>query len=315
MANYHKPHLSLPAQLNLLQQRGLEVVDEAEAVACLHRNGYYRLSAYWYPFRQLVNNQRTDRFLPQSRFEDAAALYVFDKKLKLLLLDALERVEIAVRVEIALLLGQRDAFALENPALFHTAFVSRRNAAGATLYEVWKDKYENSVRRARDEFVLHYERKYGTRLPLPIWIGIELWDFGLLSHLYGGLKVPDRQAIATRFGVPDWQLMGSWLRCLNYVRNIIAHHGRLWNLNLSENPRFPSPGQLPTFDHLLALPKASARIYSICCILSHLSRVVNPASSWRQHLSALIEDFPVMPHCGVQDMGFPADWRQQTLWR
>ena len=93
---YSKPYLPLSDQLSLLKQRGLQVADDAAAVDCLRRNGYYRLSAYWYPFREISAGRRTDRFLKNSHFENAVKLYSFDKKFKLLLLDALERVEIDV---------------------------------------------------------------------------------------------------------------------------------------------------------------------------------------------------------------------------
>ena len=110
------------------------------------------------------------------------ALYVFDKRLKLLLLDALERVEIAARVEIALHLGQRDPFAHENPQSFHRQFTNRRLGSGGSGYDLWMEKFRKRVTQSRDEFALHYERQYGSRSPLPIWIAIELWDFGLLSN-------------------------------------------------------------------------------------------------------------------------------------
>ncbi len=273
------------------------------------------MSAYWYPFREIINAQRTDSFLKGSRFEDAVKLYVFDKEFKLLLLDAIERVEIAVRVEIALVLGVQNPFALAVPNLFHPNFVSKRNATGATAYQMWMDKYGTAVRRSRDEFVLHYESKYGTRLPLPIWIAIELWDFGLLSHLFSGLTIKDRQAIATRFAIPGWQLMQSWLRCLNYVRNVIAHHSRLWNLNLSDNPKLPKFGQMQDFDVLLALPNVNTRIYCICCILCHFSKIVNAHSSWPQRLGEMMKIFPQMPYANIQNMGFPSKWEEHNFWQ
>lgn len=79
LPTYSKPYLSLADQLTLLKRRGLLVADEGVALECLHRNGYYRLSAYWYPFREIVAHQRTDQFLSHSYFEDALALYHFDK--------------------------------------------------------------------------------------------------------------------------------------------------------------------------------------------------------------------------------------------
>lgn len=312
---YSKPYLPLSGQIALLKSRGLLVRDDATATECLHRNGYYRLSAYWYPFREIIDGKRSDTFLPHSYFEDAVELYLFDKKIKLLLLDALERVEIAVRAEIALLLGAHDPFALSNQSLFYPAFVNDVDVKGQTRFEKWAQKYEATVERSRDEFVLHHEQKYGARLPLPIWIAIELWDFGLLSHLYGGLQLDDCRSIATRFDVPDWKFMGSWLRVLNYVRNVIAHHGRLWNLNLSDNPKLPKRGIMPQLDHLQTLPHASTRIYSVCCILCHFSRVINPQSSWPQHLVELVDAFPKMPYANIGAMGFHENWKNQSLWK
>jgi abortive infection bacteriophage resistance protein len=69
-------------------------------------------------------------------------------------------------------------------------------------------------------------------LPLPIWVSVELWEFGMLSTFYQGMSVVDKSVIAMKYGVPDWQVMQSWLRSLNFVRNVAAHHSRLWNKNL-----------------------------------------------------------------------------------
>jgi abortive infection bacteriophage resistance protein len=269
LAVYNKPHLSLADQLALLKQRGLQVSDDEAAIERLHRNGYYRLSAYWYPFRKIVEDRRTNDFLPDSKFEDAYALCLFDKNFKLLLLDAIESVEIAVRAEIALKLGAYDIFAHTKPHLFRTSFTTP-NQSGEIGYQTWINKFNIAVTRSQDEFVKHHERKYGTRSSLPIWIAIEIWDFGLLSRLYGGMKTPDFVTVATRFSVPNWKLMKSWLRSLNYVRNVIAHHGRLWNLNLSDSPSLPTKkGMMVDFDALLPLDDVHTRIYSICCILCH----------------------------------------------
>ena len=321
MPTYNKPFLDLQQQLNRLKQRGLEVRNNAEALECLHRNGYYRLSASWYPFRQPVPSsnppQRKDQFLSGSVFEDAMALYRFDKAFKLLLLDALEQIEIAARVEIALRLGAQDPFAYANPTLLHSDFLlPTRN--GQSKYQNWHDKFDNAVLRSRDEFVIHYKKKYVTQanlpMQLPIWMAIELWDFGMLSHIYGGLKVLDQRAIALRFSVPSEPLMGSWLRSLNYVRNVIAHHGRLWNIGLVDRPKLPSRGFMSDFDHLTFDPRANRRIYSICCILSHFSRATNSQSPWPQQLASLVANFPTMPYAQVGDMGFPTNWQANNLW-
>ena len=315
MALYTKPYLPLPDQLALIKSRGLQVADDAATIQSLHRNGYYRLSAYWYPFREIVDKVRTDRFLPDSHFEDAVKLLRFDKALKLLLLDALENVEIAARVEVALTLGRYSPFVLETPRFFHTWSTSPHRTSGKIAYDEWKAKFDELVLRSKDEFVLHHERQYGSRSPIPIWIAIELWDFGLLSKAFSGMQNRDQVTVASRFNIPDWQIMQSWLRALNYVRNVIAHHGRLWNLNLSDYPRLPKRGQIPEFDPLLNLPTVTTRIYSVCCVLSYLTRALNPAASWRQDLKNLVGTFPTMPYASIQDMGFPADWHTHSFWK
>ena len=104
-----KPWLSFQDQLNTLQERGLKVDNQSAALNYLKRLGFYRLSGYWYPLRTIDaaatqahgRPVRSSSFAPESQFEDVVKLYVFDKKLRLLALDALERIEMAVRVDIA----------------------------------------------------------------------------------------------------------------------------------------------------------------------------------------------------------------------
>jgi abortive infection bacteriophage resistance protein len=147
---------------------------------------------------------------------------------------------------------------------------------------------------------------------LPIWIAIELWDFGLLSFAFSGLRIADQMAIANRFSVPHGNLMKSWLKSLNYVRNIIAHHGRLWNASLVQNPHLPKIGQISTFDSIV--PITSTKIYSVCCILYYLSSVINPGAKWGDKLKQFLLNFPKMPHANVQHMGFPRGWEYQPFW-
>lgn len=114
--NSVKPWQSFPDQLQILKSRGLQVDDDEAALRHLARIGYYRLSGYWYPMRVTDKTAsarekrpvRLDRFVEGSRFEDVVRLYIFDAKLRLLALDALERIELAVRVDVAHLLGKYD---------------------------------------------------------------------------------------------------------------------------------------------------------------------------------------------------------------
>lgn len=323
MAIYNKPHRTYEQQLALLKSRGLEITNDDIALEYLRRLGYYRLSGYWYPCRQLISAsshrskpvrpQRKDEFMPGLRFQDAVELYVFDKKLRLLILDAIERVEVACRGDIAYLLGKKDRFAYNNPSLLYGNFTKKiDDKTGKTKHQEWLIKHDQLIQRSKEDFVEHYKIKYG--LPLPMWVAIELWDFGLLSTFYKGMVVQDKTDIAAKYGVSDFQVMESWLRCLNYVRNVVAHHSRLWNRNLIDQPKLARKGEMPTFDSFVRNVSATSRIYIVICILAHFMQYVCPRSSWKTRLVNLVHSFPKVVHANVHDMGFPEDWEQHEFW-
>lgn len=256
---FTKPHRDIAEQLALIQSRGMAITDSAKASQYLERIGYYRLSGYWYPLRQSQTvaglcgkpgRQVLDAFRPGVEFGHAVDLYVFDKKLRLLFLDAIERIEVGVRVSVALLLGARDPLAHRNPAQLHGNFAKKvNNRTHRTFHQDWLQRLDESCKRSREDFVEHFRRKYSSQLP--IWMAIELWDFGLLSTFLSGMQFADRQAIAERYGVPREELLTSWMRSINHVRNICAHHCRLWNRSPSDQAKPPKAGEIQLLDHLV----------------------------------------------------------------
>lgn len=321
---YSKPWLSYEQQLAQLKERGLTVTDDAAAIDYLERLGYYRLSAYWYPFRvveieksrETGKNEKytTDNFLPGATLEVAAQLYVFDKKLRMLALDALERIEVAVRVDIAHLLGRHDPFAYMKPDLLRNEFANKVRENGTTAYAEWMDKFNGTLARSKEPFVTHCRDKYG--LPLPIWIAIELWDFGLLSRFFSGMLQKDQRAIAAKYGIEDSWVLVSWLRSLNYLRNICAHHCRLWNRNMVERARLPDQGQIPDFDRFLEQPNLLARPFVFFCLVQWMMKQVCPQSSWATRFKDLLGSFPVkgIDRVTLKNMGCLDGWEEWELW-
>ena len=312
-----KPWRSFEDQLQQLQDRGLQVENRAVALDYLERLGYYRLSGYWYPLRQIDKAAsqthgkavRRDTFVPGSRFENVVQLYVFDKKLRLLALDALERIEMAVRVDVAHRLGKRDPLAHEKPACLHGNFnrpLKNGPDKGKAPHQVWLEKYQGLLSRARKEpFVAHHQQHYGT---LPIWAAIEVWDFGLLSRLFAGMQHADRQAIADMYGAADGRAFAQWLRSLNFIRNVSAHHSRLWNINVLELS--PVPPGWPT-----GLNKARPFFYF--SLMQHLLGVICPNSSWGERFGGLLRDeFPKTTNASLSltDFGAFSGWEAWALW-
>jgi abortive infection bacteriophage resistance protein len=319
---YSKPWRSYEQQLEQLIERGLLVTDKPRALDYLQRIGYYRLSGYWYPFRERSGNKddtdRTvlDQFKPGASFENAVHLYVFDKKLRLLTLDALERIEVALRVDISHTLGQQHCFGYQEPDFFDKKFLTRPGSrTGFTQHQQWLARHNEAISRSKEEFIQHNKKKYG--LPLAIWIACEIWDFGLLSKLFKGLKCEQQDVISRKYSVSNGWIFASWLRSLNYLRNVCAHHSRLWNRNVIDQPKMPKEGEISWIKEFRHDAHAKARPFLLLCITKHLLNTINPTSSWGERLKTLsLDGFPDLGHVGLnlKGMGAPDGWEAWPLW-
>lgn len=308
MQNNKKPYLNFNQQLELLQSRGMLVSNHELALTYLQKIGYYRLSGYWYPFRNIASvdllfspEKRLDSFSNNTFFSDVVDLYVFDKRLRLLILDALERIEVAFRVDICNVLGKKNAFAYMNQNLLHGNFTKKsiKHNNHKTRYELWFQKYKAAINRSKEDFIKHYKDKYGE--PLPIWVAAEVWDFGMLSTFFQGMKINDKALIASKYGINKAQILESWLRSLNFVRNVAAHHSRLWNRNLIDQPMLPESGLV--FEDKASKTKSCSRIYVVLWMISYLLSYVNPTSSWICRLTEHLKTLPDVQQISMKDMG------------
>ena len=143
MPEYNKPFRTQTELLEQLKRRGLLIQDEREAIAWLGKVNYYRMTGYLYPFRQFSTEtsgeraQRADNFVQDASFEIVRDLYDFDRRLRLHVLDAVERIEIAVRTAVTDALGQHDRFAYENQSLLRPQFFSTKKGRPSE-YDEWK---------------------------------------------------------------------------------------------------------------------------------------------------------------------------------
>ncbi|MCF7520877.1 Abi family protein [Neisseria sp. ZJ106] len=306
-----KTWLDFDQQLELLKTRGLHIENENRAKQYLQRIGYYRLSGYFYPFREFNPENtfsRLNTFQKGSTFETVLALYIFDKKLRLMALDALERIEMAIRVDVAYTLGKRSSDAHQNSSCLHGNFVRPQSNGSQSKHQKWLEKYEGLVSRARkQDFVRHNLEKYGC---LPIWAACEILDFGALSMLFSGMKYEDKQIIARKYHVQNHNEMEQWLRSLNFIRNVSAHHSRLWNTNITEranlSANFP---QDPYWSQL-----KNDRAFAYFCVMQKMLTVICPHSSWSKRFDALMETFPKNPIINLHMFGLPENWQLWDLW-
>ncbi|MHA4739170.1 Abi family protein [Dyadobacter sp. MSC1_007] len=295
--HYTKQALSFDQQLKLLIQRGLIIENPDKTLHLLESVSYYRLSAYWHPF---LADKQNHLFKAGSKFENIFSLYCFDRELRSLIISEVEKIEIAVRAKMIYVLSRKfGPFGYQNPSLYkdHQKF-------RVQLMSKLMDEYK----RSDEEFIKAFKTRYIELLP-PSWMAMEIISFGTLSKLFSGLKPgKEKREIAGHFGLTD-TVFGNWLHCLVYLRNICAHHSRLWNRVLSIRPQIPLSPRRP---YIVNTNVSSDRTYYVLCMIRYLLQSVNPNSGFVGKLKQLLNKYP---SANLQAMGFPLSWQNESFWQ
>lgn len=296
---YTKPWLSIDDQIARIVSRGMS--DAGEHRSAFEQIGYYRLSGYWYPFRRLaVDGSRLDDFFPEANFEHVLALYDFDSRLRGAVWHGVGTVELAMRARAAYALGEVDPYVHLDRRLLDPSVPEHKYARFAADLK----KLQGS---SREDFVVHFHEKYDGRLP--VWSVTEIMQFGQLARLYEFSPYPVRVTIANSFGARADEL-GSWLRALNIVRNVTAHHGRLWNRGIAIGPQLKHRRADPLLAHAVG---ATGRSYDTIAVLAYLLRMLG-RHEVADDLRGALEAFPEIPGVRLGMMRVPEGWVDEPLW-
>lgn len=295
MANYTDKPLSFQRQIDLLKTNGLCIADEPKALHTLQQISYFRLKSYLMP---LMSDKTLHTFKSGATFEQAYTLYKFDSRLRKLIAGELEKIEVSIRTQMAYILSDEvDIY----------WFANSSNFVSATKHAGLISSLQSELDRTDDDQILRFKRMYSDAFP-PAWMTMEVTSFGTLSMLYKLLKPSlTKRKIANYYGVSD-SVFESWLHSIVYVRNICAHHSRLWNKTLRIQPLFPRKVS-GTF---ISAPVRNDRLYYVLCIIQYLLLKVNPNTTFPARLKTLFREFP---DADIAAMGFPQNWEKETLWQ
>lgn len=296
--NYTKPALSFEQQADQLLSRGFEA-DRARLVETLSRVSYYRLSAYLHPFKRA-----DESFVPDTTLDKVWRRYTFDRQLRLLVMDAIERVEVAV---LRTLMVEQHARKY-GPFGYRDAKSFRPEFAGMD-HQRMVDEVDQATSRSREPFVEHFRIKYHSEPGLPLWMAAEVGSFGTLFTFYRHLHLPEQKSLSSRLGLPA-NVLQSWLFCLNYIRNLCAHHSRLWNRELGIRPLIPDQKNAPNW-HVPMTPD-NRRTFAVLTLLRWLLRQIAPQSHWPERLRELLKSYPDIP---LNLAGFPPGWESSPIWK
>ncbi len=283
------------------------VGDEALIRQWLTTVGYYRLSAYWLPWElpPTPEQTRSKSFPAGTEFSEIVDIYLFDRKLRLLVMEAIDRFEIAVRARWT------NLFSLAHGSHAHMDCENFQNGfEHARMYA----KINRSTEDSSEVFIKHYRAKYRSPHLPPLWQVTELMTLGEISMWIKATRDNRlKDAVARDLGLPNRETLEGTLQLLAYVRNICAHHGRLWNRKTVKK----SPNIKAFHADLDIVVKGGQRqlrnsIYNVLVILSRTLRHQSPDTSFPQRVCRLVESRPVGQ---LQAMGFPNDWRDRPIWR
>ena len=268
---FQKPYTSAHDLVSLLQTRGLTINDSTKAERYLEFIGYYRLSAYMYPLLQIPKEQH--RYKPDTSFDQVMMLYRFDKKLRLLIFNEIEKIEVAVRSAIVNIGSEMTG----NP--FWMTDSSHFIDSGKFRHTM--DLIDAELRRSREDFIVHFKQTYSDAYP-PAWILAEVLPFGVITNIFSNIKVARiKKNIARRFGL-QVAPFESWLTIVTLTRNSCCH----------------------------PLPTDALRIYFNLCIIKYFLDIISPQNDMKAKIDTLLANYPAIDTAA---MGFPQGWENEPL--
>ncbi len=263
---------------------------------------YYRLAGYWWPMQ---NDKTNHLFKRNTYFSTVIELYNFDRKLRILLFDIIEKIEISLRTKMIYHLSMEfTPWWIQNTSIF-----SDTQALIKTLA-----KLQDEIERSKDTFIRSHRKQYkeDKRFP-PAWKSLELTSLGGLSRLYGNLRndVASKNTIAQDFGAVNHTYLPSWLQSITQIRNYCAHHSRLWNRNLPGKPKLLSK---PPNKWIESVPLESEyqKLYIHLCLMKYLVNIIQPENKFTIRLKELFDTHPNVDPFAV---GMKENWEKEELWK
>lgn len=298
---FNKPFFTVPQQIALLQQRGLTINTPSIAEHYLNHVGYYRLAGYWQIFQ---TDPVRHIFIQNTPFEAIIDLYNFDRELRFLVYDAIERIEISFR---SVLVNQ---MCTAHGSNWYDDF---QFAQDEPRFNENLNKINEELDRSKEEFIRHHETTYGKTSYPPAWKTMQVLSFGTLSKVYSNINtsLPEKNTIARFLGMPNYVYLVSWMQSISILRNLCAHHSRICNRRYDFPPKKMDKSIYPWVKSLPASNYFAELLYNQLCALKFLLDRVSPGNDFGPKLKVLIGKYPGI---SLKGMGFPIGWDAESLW-
>ena len=277
---YQKELLTISEQINLLRSRGLLIEDDNKLEKILKNISYFHLSIYFKAF-QKQNNQ----FIEEVYFNDILNIYNFDKKLRLLLINVLERIELSLKSVLIYEISkkEKDNYWYSKKSLFN-------NNSGI-------EKILNTLKESKEIYIQHYYKKYSKPEFPPTWMFFENLSFGECTRMLMNLAENNRNIVDGFYKMPKTVIQ--IFHHLSILRNFCAHNSRIWNRKF--------PFQVPIYKSYENIFKKIKRdsLFAYIILIQLILQKIHPESKWLNSLNSLIDDHNIK----IDKMGFPDNWK------
>lgn len=277
-----KSPITYEEQVNKIIAKGFRVDDTASCVAFLNQANYYRLSAYFLPFKK-----KDGTYFSGINFNRIKRIYEFDSHIRSLIFQVIEQIEFYARTQFSnhLAFGYGALGYLED-----STYSSRHNS------EAFHAKIDSCIEEnKRTPVVKHHYQTYNGQFP--IWVIIEFFSMGMLSYLYADMKSSDKKQIARNSFQTSAECLESWLRCLTDLRNRCAHYSRLYYWSFPAIPKMPKGANY----------QADRKLFSQILMLKYL---YPDKTHWNSKvligIETLVKEY--LPDISLKHIGFPENW-------
>ncbi|MGE4472499.1 Abi family protein [uncultured Sulfuricurvum sp.] len=292
---YTKSPKTFEEQLQLLKEKNLIITNEVYTLKKLSHINYYRLSAYFLPLQHPKAFELDGIFLDNIRFEDVLELYFFDAELRKTVFKAIESIEVYFRTQIAyhhsLAYG---AFGYLDPENFKTS---------PEFFDKVMVAIREETSRSSETFIAHFKEKYNTT-DLPVWAMVEVVSMSTLSKIYAMLKTSEQQAVTHALKGVSKDLFHNWFHALTVIRNICAHHSRLWNKTLGVS--FEIPRKIKEFH-----PLQGDKVFFALSVIAYILDAIGEEADFQNDVKNLVASHPKI---NFKAMGFIEGWEKMSVW-
>ena len=274
-------------QVAKLIEHGCEDITSKEyAITILKRINYYRLTAYFLPFRD-EESQKYDS--NKVSLEKIYSIYQFDSELRLLLMEYLEDIELYFKTQVAYHHSEQYG------AL---AYKYSKNFNKYHKHDEFMKNLEKELSyRRKDPIYKHHQFKYDSEFPL--WVLVEIFSFGMTSKFYADSPNSVQSLIAKDLNIKITQVR-TYLEVAVVLRNYCAHYSRLYYRSFTK-----VPGQLPPFmtENVKIKNRLMAQLYAIKQLYTDRDKWNN---NFIPRLRGLFAKYQSSIH--LHHLGFTGDW-------